>query len=332
MSFYLQDVSGGLPLSSDHTLAVVRVRVRPASRACGVIVAYHRVARLDPDLSSLAVTPEHFEEHLAVLRQCGRPVSIDGIARAADGGVHDRVIAVTFDDGYADNYQAAVLLRRHQIPATLFVTAGYLDHPRDFWWDSLRVLMTTPRLPRTLRSTIAGHVHEWHVDDADGTTRMRAFDELHRALRPLSEGDRLGAIDDLLTQAGIDPAPREANRQLSTEELRSLAQDGLMEVGSHTMTHGDLACLAPHDQRAELVRSRQLLEDIVQSPVRSFAYPYGSSTPATRELVREAGYLYACSVTAWPVVAGSDPLQLPRIMVEDEDGDAFARRLSWWLD
>src|SRR5262245_25101756 len=99
---------------------------RLASRA--LILLYHRVVDLPSDLHSLQVTPRHFAEHLAVLRQYGRPIRLQQLAAALrQGNLPQRAVIVTFDDGYADNfYNARSVLERHDTPATVFLTTGYV--------------------------------------------------------------------------------------------------------------------------------------------------------------------------------------------------------------
>jgi hypothetical protein len=84
-------------------------------------------------------------------------------------------------------------------------------------------------------------------------------------------------------------------------------------------------------QRDEIRRSKADLEATLGSAVASFAYPHGDYTKATVATVREAGFINACSTVPESVRAGTDYLQLPRICVEDWDGEEFARRLSRWF-
>src|SRR5262245_25018119 len=91
-----------------------------------LVLVYHRVARANVDPWELAVTPEHFSEHLEVLRRLARPLPLQSLVEAVRGGaVPRRAVVVTLDDGYADNLRnAEPLLRRHDVPATCFLTAG----------------------------------------------------------------------------------------------------------------------------------------------------------------------------------------------------------------
>jgi peptidoglycan/xylan/chitin deacetylase (PgdA/CDA1 family) len=92
-----------------------------------------------------------------------------------------------------------------------------------------------------------------------------------------------------------------------------------------------LAAMPADSQREEISRSKVSLEGILGYPVTSFSYPYGSRDDETVSLVREAGFACACSTVPGTVGHGADPLQLPRVQVEDWDGEEFATRLSQWL-
>src|SRR5258707_784388 len=105
------------------------MRLRDRLRGRRVVLLYHRIARIERDPWSLCVTPEHFAEHLDVLR-AWRRVRLDQI------GSGRLSVAITFDDGYADNlHEAARLLIRSDTPATFFLATGYLGGAREFWWD-----------------------------------------------------------------------------------------------------------------------------------------------------------------------------------------------------
>src|SRR5690606_36408110 len=117
-------------------------RFRPQA----LILLYHRVTTLENDPWSLAVTPEHFAEHMEVLRRYTYPLPLrDLVQRVRTGRFPEGSVAITFDDGYRDNlYAAKPLLERHEIPATVFIATGYTGREREFWWDELEALLLEP--------------------------------------------------------------------------------------------------------------------------------------------------------------------------------------------
>jgi peptidoglycan/xylan/chitin deacetylase (PgdA/CDA1 family) len=124
------------------------------------------------------------------------------------------------------------------------------------------------------------------------------------------------------------------SRPLTTAELRKLAGDELITVGSHTITHPPLKMIPLAQQEAEIQRSKADLENIIHQPATSFSYPFGLSTDYSTlsvNLVRDAGYILACTNEMDAVWYGSDPFQLPRLWAKDLSGEAFAHYLNRWL-
>jgi peptidoglycan/xylan/chitin deacetylase (PgdA/CDA1 family) len=102
------------------------------------------------------------------------------------------------------------------------------------------------------------------------------------------------------------------------------------------MTHPVLSSMRRERQKAEIVESKRRLQEIIGSRILSFAYPYGGPedySVDTMELVRQAGFGYACgnSPSCIGVGWGGSRYAIPRFTVRDWDGDAFARRLQHWL-
>jgi peptidoglycan/xylan/chitin deacetylase (PgdA/CDA1 family) len=282
------------------------------------------------------------------------------MATAADGTVPDRAVAVTFDDGYADNVEHAwPLLERHGVAATVFLTTAYLDGAREFWWDDLeRQLLLPGELPRRLRLRIGGAAQEWDLESAtvydeedyrrhadwhvgmthDPTPRHRVYRRLCARLRSVSHEDREATLRELssVRVPGSPDAggPRPTHRVLSRGEVARLAAGDLVEVGAHTETHPALSALPLAAQAAEIAGSKAQIERMTGRAATAFAYPFGGRndyTPATVRLVRDAGFESACSVHPGVVEPGSDPFQVPRVLVRDWDPPTFARRLREWL-
>jgi len=319
-----------------------------------LVLLYHRVIDLSFDPQLLSVTPQHFDEHLEILHQFTQPMRLKDLASAIQTDkLPRRGVVITFDDGYIDNLQEAKpMLERYAIPATIFVTAGQLGSQDEFWWDELdRLLLQPGKLPETLYLRIHDGSHRWelngateyteddymrycgwHIDQSnDPTPRHKLYRSLYQLLHSMQQIERRRTIEKLQNWAGKDRWRRLSHRTLNADEVVLLAQGGLVEIGAHTMTHPMLATLPISLQREEISQSKACLEDLLDQPVDSFAYPHGSYTDETITLIREAGFKYACSSDTDAVWRGEDPFKMPRVVVRDWDGDEFARWLKGWL-
>ncbi len=331
--------------------------VRTGRRSGGFILLYHRVGESPTDPQQLAVTPAHFAEHLQVLRDYGRAIPL----RQLSDALRERSPlcgnpVLTFDDGYADNlHYAKPLLERYDTPATVFVTSGRVGTDGEFWWDDLdRLLLQPGTVPNTLRLDLDGSSYHWQLDEAshydeeafrrnrgwsaleasDPGSRQRVYRSLCALLRPLPEELRRTAQAELQAWAGSTANGRPSHRTLSEDEVRRLADGGLVEIGAHTVSHPVLSALSERAQKQEITESRSRLEAILGHPVESFAYPYGTRADyltATAHIAREAGFTSACSNFEGIIGANTDPYQLPRFVVRNWDGQEFDRQLGEWL-
>ena len=266
----------------------------PSGRTEGrLILMYHRVAIADSDPLELCVAPERFAEQLELLQSLGRIVPLGEITRARSNGL---TVAITFDDGYADNaLVAAPLLEARDAPATVFVVAGAVGSGRAFWWDRLAGLV--------------GLEQYWPLWDRLRVLPAERIEEELQALGPEPEAD---------------------GRPLSEDELSALAA-GPVEVGAHTLTHPSLPALPTEARRREIAGSRERLEELVGRPLDAFAYPYGDYDSATVRLVKRSGFRTACTIHENRLSRLSSSFLLPRYPVRDWPAEELERRLATWL-
>jgi peptidoglycan/xylan/chitin deacetylase (PgdA/CDA1 family) len=320
-----------------------------------VVLLYHRVARASSDPQLLCVTPEHFAEHTALIAESYEPVPLrDLVAALRAGEPSPRAVAITFDDGYADNLcEAKPVLESSGVPATVFVVSGWIGGDRPFWWDELEVLLLLPgRLPPVLELEVGTEILRWELgDDAlytaedaaaacgwtvldghDPGPRQRVYRELSTRLRRLDEAARERVVDCLRSVGDRnDETDGEPARPLTLDELRRLAAGDLVDIGAHTVSHPTLSKLAPDRQREEITGSRLQLESALGRSVTSFAYPYGGERDfdqTTASIVRNAGFDHACANVASRLGRSTDLYRLPRILVRDCGGAELARTLA----
>ncbi len=323
-------------------LALAKARLRRLIRAArlpfvgkGGILLYHRVATLDHDPWGLAVTEAHFGAHLELLRRRTSCLPLtDLLARRAAGTLPGNATAVTFDDGYADNLNAALpLLERHDIPATVFILSDFVGSDEETWWDRLeQAIFGAPKLPAEIELQAAGRLVSWRrpVGSPCETGRTQLHQQLYDCLAHADTSEREHAIESLWLQLDRRPVLRQSHRPLDATELQRLADHPLITIGAHTRTHPHLARISPERQQDELSGSKTDLEARLGQPVSIVAYPHGSYNATTTTAARAAGFAFAFTTEPRVVPHKLDPLRIPRINVEDQDGDQFAAALRWY--
>lgn len=288
---------------------IVGATLALASRGRLSILIFHRVlAERDPLLPS-EPTAEEFDLLLSHLKARFTVLPLqDAVERLYGRRLPRAALAITFDDGYADNLSvAAPLLRKHALPATLFVATGYLDGGI-MWNDRVIAAFRSTSRPDLDLDTLG-------LGKFSTATTAERRDGMERVLRALKY--RPAAERERLARAVADAAAIEtpSKLMLTCDGARALAGYGVA-VGAHTLTHPILARTPAGDAWREIAEGKRELEAIVGRGVSLFAYPNGRPgddyAPEHVRMVREAGFAAAVS-TAWGAAdCASDRLQLPR--------------------
>lgn len=317
-----------------------------------LVLLYHRVSDAYTDPWGLCVSPRQFRNHLELLR--AKRVEILPLAHLIEALLHKQLprrgVAITFDDGYADNlFQAEPLLTEFRAPATFFLTVGQIGSPREFWWDALeRIFLLPGELPQTLELIVNGEhcqwvlgcdsnykhdvfkrLRHWRAREPAPSARHVIFLELWNRVRQLTNNERHEVIERLSTWAGVPTKARSSHRTLAEEEVRCLGANGF-EIAAHSWSHPDLCSLSVDEQRRELQTSRTHLEAVVRRRVDGFSYPHGLHSPETVNLVEEAGYAYGCGTAPELLRNRAKRFLVPRIGVGDWKMPAFERFLADW--
>lgn len=304
------------------------------------VLMYHRVLPLDDPRAAaeepgMIVTPASFRRQLELARQLFTFISLtEWVERMRAGQpLPRRACAITFDDGWRDNFEFALpILRQLQVPATVFAVAGMIGTRQQFWPNRLANLLSDSTLDR-------GHASlDWLRGVPEfGALRERdisreAMSRLINACK-IFDDDSIAAHLDAMEQhhgGGSDDAPA----LMDWEQLHSMQSDGLIEIGSHTSHHCRLReGLAPAVLQREVVGSRSELERALQRPVKLFCYPNGDVSRAAAQLV--GGNYLAAVTTRRGINRRSSPLhELARIGIHEDvsaTDSRFRSRLSGWV-
>jgi peptidoglycan/xylan/chitin deacetylase (PgdA/CDA1 family) len=294
------------------------------SQGRGAVLAYHRIARLTPDTHRLCTPPEVFRAHMDLLRARYRTVALNDLASAVlDRSMPERAIAVTFDDGCADNLLiASSILCDLEIPATFFIHTEAWDNEREAWWDTAeRILISKHDVPERLR--IRAGSARLDLPTTTPEERRSALFALHGVLLEKDFETRDSLLFALLEWSGRALDVRATHRLLTRGEVARLSERPGHEIGAHTIHHLMLPAYPSEVRRRELAENRSQLEDATGKPVRAVAYPYGAVDFHTAEISHQVGFDSGWTIDDDVVTADGDPLRLPRLDASQQDLEGF---------
>ena len=292
------------------------------------VLIFHRVL-LQPDpIFEGEVDAQLFNAICTWVRQWCNVLPLDeAVARLRGGSLPARAMAITFDDGYADNHEVALpILQRHGLNATFFVATGFVDG--GCMWNDKVIESVRHCANDVLRLPESRVFKSGAFDLRTALARRQTIEQLLRAMKYLSMAERLACADEIARCSGSRDLP---DLMMSSGQVASLARNG-MRVGGHTVNHPILATLSDAEALEEISAGKRALENITQADVDLFAYPNGK--PGTDYNVRDvalvasAGFKAAVT-TAWGVsTAASDVYQLPRFSPWDRSRFRYGLRLA----
>lgn len=289
------------------TLVVKAGLVRPLAVAYEAslrrlrVLAYHRVlpraaeAGFSYDLELVSAWEEEFDWQVRYLARNHEVITCRDLAALLDAGrpVPRRAVIITFDDGYRDNHDVALpILRRHGVPAVVFVATGYMDSRETYWYDRLVHWMLGSQaaelpMPNGVSLIVGGG------EEQRRCTAQAAL----RHLKLLPEALRHETLERWRAALGA-PANEEASGYdgpMSWTQVKALSDAGI-EIGSHSVSHPVLANVADDAQlERELFDSKAQIEAHTGQPVVSLAYPVGGPGAYSDRVVdvaRRAGYRF----------------------------------------
>lgn len=284
---------------------------------------YHRVCPVEDEIFHLTVSPEHFEQQIAYLKE-NFPVFRfeEDWMEAGENGV-----VLTFDDGYWDNYEYALpILERYKVPATVFVATGYVGAGQEYWWDELaRVLTREVEYPGKFELKDSLYHYVWETDSFE--KRLDLIKSLHWLLRLDPELERANSwLEQLRSWAGIEPEGRRENLPVDLCGLHGLDSSEYITIGGHTVNHRSLGAQTKDHQQYEIGASVRFLEKELGHKIETFSYPFGSRIhfdQNTFEACSRFGIRKAASTVKGLWERGTHPYAVPRMEAKDCGGDAF---------
>jgi Predicted xylanase/chitin deacetylase len=294
-----------------------------------LILMYHRVLpsgnAVPPTQAGMYVDPKTFEEHIRYLKRYFHLISFSEkfspvyAEEKSQSGLPACIL--TFDDGWRDFYEFAYpILKRNQVPATVFLPTGYIGTNKWFWSDRLAWLLESPipSAEQEKHRTGSGNAVLEKIAGLTGAYEER-LEAAIRILKDRRDSEIEEVIKGLKERSNMEPAP-DQRVFLNWEEIREMGGSGLVSFGSHTHNHRILIHLEEKEVEEELVLSKETLvrKEAVDPSFIPFCYPNGSWNERIARMVRETGYHATVSTgNGWN---GDDasPFELKRVAIHQD--------------
>ncbi len=310
-----------------------------------LILMYHRILpmgdeRIKLEEPGMYVTPDTFRNNLEILAQFFEFIKLSEWLDKKQKGLPlpDKACAITFDDGWADNYEFAYpILQERQIPATIFLVSDMIGTNAQFWPE---------RLARIVTSISTTQSHRWSNPELQwlrcAVTDYKFLDiapsseqitQLIAHAKQLSDREIHIRLDRIDSELKLKNTPRNSSL-LDWPQINEMIDSDLIEAGSHTCHHVRLNSQTPIEIiKKEIIHSKQIIEQQSGKPVTTFCFPNGDYSETALKLVRQH---YSGAITTsrgWNSIESNKYL-LKRIGIHEDiakDRTAFLSRISGWL-
>jgi peptidoglycan/xylan/chitin deacetylase (PgdA/CDA1 family) len=269
------------------------------------VVNYHRIddtqrPGFDSFKPNVSANPQDFERQMEYLAKWFHVISLQDLVQWLDGRkeLPPYAALITFDDGYLDNYTTAYpILRRHNLPALIFLTTGHIGTDAPFYWDLAAYCFHHTQKDHMLFP--AGKTVHWtHQSEREGAGK-----DWVEQLKSMPHREKQAWVDRLPGESGVSiPGGFFQNLMMNWEHIREMRHGGI-EFGAHTVHHPILTRISLEDVYLEVHESKSKIETETGLPVLGFAYPNGQAsdlTSAIEKIVAGSGIRAAFTLLNGP--------------------------------
>lgn len=293
--------------------------LRYLNRRNGLILIYHSVVDVPLSFDMWTHIPlQLFSEHMAMLSREANVISLQEMAEGITRGkLPEYAVAVTFDDGYRNNFTRAYpVLKKYRIPATIFLSTGYMDRSELFWPEKIAYQLMLTKC-RSLKTAAFGQ-----LDLETNEARKAAFKRIRNVVKeghPYRIQEKIAGLEESLGVAyrEADPLFQEW-LPLTWQDVKEMEKGGLVSFGGHTVSHAILTRLDDSEAWREIVGCRDALDRQLSRRSTFWAYPNGTRADFDGNHVEMLkSNFFQTILTAEPghVTSRSDIGTLPRVGV-----------------
>jgi len=288
-----------------------------------IVLLYHRIVDDSSKYLNKGATVHHhikdFKQEITYFKRNFQILSMDEIVDHIKLGKRFRrpSIAITFDDGYLDNYTLAYpVLKKHGVPATIYLTTGLVGTLDGIWTEQIGLAFLETKKDYFNFSALLG---DKAIPIKTKEEKEQANSKVSDALKLKPDNKRRELMQELFEMLEVNEKSGRhfgERMMLNWEEVQEMRKDGIT-IGSHSHTHPILSQMSSEEAKDEILNSKKVVEKNVDIKVRHFSFPNGREEDFSEELrdyCREIGFESICSVVYGPYDASKkDPFALKRV-------------------
>ncbi len=249
------------------------------------ILVFHGVDTVgDTDINSRFISKEYFERFIHYITSNYNVISLDDYYRKKFKK-NTLNIALTFDDGYLNNYEYAIpILKKYKVPASFYITT--IHKKSSFLWPDFLDLVSKYSTKKQV--VFDGNVYTRN-EKKEFTYKGVSLKNTLKTIPYEKIEEMYGVFEDDWKNITSKPL-EEYWKLMSFEQLIAIAKDALFTVGSHAKTHANLVAIPLEAAKNEISESKQILEKTLGFPIKEFAFPFGYYTEELANYCLEIGY------------------------------------------
>lgn len=215
-----------------------------------------------------------FRRQVEYIRKTFRVVPLyDGFVMMKKNMIREPALAITFDDGFQNNYDIAFpIIEEFELPATIFLVTGLINTDETVWFCKLNRAIAA-----TKRPLLDWQNKRYSLDGQKNRTETSV--SLQEYLKSLPHTKLVTELRKIIEELGDDAdrpiEPGSPFRMLDSRSIDEMVKSGLVEFGSHTHSHAILSRLSLEERSKEILNSTKAVEEMTSRPCRLFSYPNG---------------------------------------------------------
>lgn len=264
------------------------------------ILAYHGVMDVGKnylyDIDCVSSRVEQFEDQIVFLKNNFNIITFSDYCEKylSNNLIPDKTVIITFDDGYRNNYTDVYpILKKYNIPATIFLTAGLVSTDNLLWFDELSYILMACCQHKSLEVSVLGENIFFNLGSIE--SNRYAYRKIVKLFKRLSNNERIDELQSIKKKLSIDfQSARNSRILLNWSEIREMNENGI-EFGSHSLTHPILTSMSDAESKLEIMNSKCIIEKQLGNKCIVFSYPNGSYSDREMRYVENSGYKLAVS-------------------------------------